>query len=133
MKNTKVQQSMQNLGKALTRLQEALAESDINTLIIDGTIQRFEFTFELFWKTLKRFLALEGMETNTPKEALKKAYAARWLDSETIWLQMLEDRNSTSHVYDEKKAQEIYQHVRQYFPELQRVYEMLQQKLKQRY
>ncbi|MGD9153658.1 MAG: HI0074 family nucleotidyltransferase substrate-binding subunit [Gammaproteobacteria bacterium] len=130
MKKTKAKQSLENLGKALTRLQEALAESDMNALIIDATIQRFEFTLELFWKTLKRFLALEGMETNTPKEALKKAYTARWLENEAIWLQMLEDRNSTSHVYEEKKAQEIYQHVRQYFPELQRVYQMLQQKLK---
>jgi len=37
---------------------------------IDGTIQRFEFVIELYWKTLKRLLALEGINTYTPRESL---------------------------------------------------------------
>jgi nucleotidyltransferase substrate binding protein (TIGR01987 family) len=79
MSEQKAQQSLENLRKALQRLQEALQESSENSLIIDGTIQRFEFVFELYWKTFKRLLILEGIETSTPREALKKAYEVRWI------------------------------------------------------
>ena len=70
-------------------------------------------------------MAANGILTNTPKEALKKAYAANWLHNETAWLQMLKDRNETSHVYNEEKAKEIYQHIKEYFPELKKTYEFL--------
>lgn len=51
MKNKKVFDSLQKLELAIKRLDEALAEDDTNPLAIDGTIQRFEFVFELMWKT----------------------------------------------------------------------------------
>ena len=120
---------MQNLERALTRLKEALDEPEHNTLIIDATIQRFEFVIELYWKTLKRILATEGIQATTPREVLQKAYKANWLENETAWLQMLKDRNETSHVYDEKKALEIYQHIRKNFPELEHTYKFLQKRL----
>lgn len=80
MSKQKVEQSLQNLGKALERLQEALAELSNNSLIIDGTIQRFEFVLELFWKTMKRLMEFEGIvDVSSPRDVLKKAYALRWL------------------------------------------------------
>ncbi|MBE0510941.1 MAG: nucleotidyltransferase substrate binding protein, partial [Gammaproteobacteria bacterium] len=60
MSEEKIQQSLTNLGRALTRLEEALKEPDTNSLVIDGTIQRFEFVIELFWKAFKRILSREG-------------------------------------------------------------------------
>jgi nucleotidyltransferase substrate binding protein (TIGR01987 family) len=89
------------LGEVITRLGEALAESPENSLIVDGTIQRFEFVIELFWKTLKRLLEWEGIQTQTPRETLQRAYQAGWLADETVWLKMLRDRNQTSHLYNE--------------------------------
>jgi nucleotidyltransferase substrate binding protein (TIGR01987 family) len=65
----------------------------------DATIQRFEFVVELCWKTLKRCLLIEGIEAYTPKEVLKQAFQSHWLDSEKIWLEMLDDRNLMSHIY----------------------------------
>lgn len=130
MSEIKIQQSMLNLENALLRLKEALNEPQNNSLIIDATIQRFEFVIELFWKTLKRMLSDQGVHATTPKEVLKKAYAAEWLKNETKWLQMLEDRNATSHVYDEEKAQEIYQHIHANFSELENTFKFLQQKFK---
>jgi nucleotidyltransferase substrate binding protein (TIGR01987 family) len=123
--NDKVQQSMQNLENALARLKEALNEDKNNELVIDGTIQRFEFVIELYWKTLKRLLAQEGVIATTPKDVLKKAYSVDWIKNETAWLEMLQDRNETSHVYDEEKANEIYEHIRHNFPELQKTFEFL--------
>ena len=127
MSKIKIEQSLQNLGNALKRLKEAL-EVEENELVIDATIQRFEFVIELFWKTLKRILEAEGIHAKTPKETLKSAYAAEWIHDETAWLQMLHDRNETSHVYDEKKAQEIYEHIRLYFPVLCEAYDFLSHK-----
>ncbi|WP_268811322.1 HI0074 family nucleotidyltransferase substrate-binding subunit [Virgibacillus dakarensis] len=74
MSKRKAMQSLVNLEKALDRLEDALRVDEMNSLYIDGTIQRFEFSLELYWKTLKRLLAEEGIETKTPREALKQAY-----------------------------------------------------------
>ncbi|MEK6731720.1 MAG: HI0074 family nucleotidyltransferase substrate-binding subunit [Pseudomonadota bacterium] len=125
MSDGKITQSLVNLENALSRLREALQEPHHNALIIDGTIQRFEFVLELYWKTLKRLLANEGIEANTPKETLKKAYAAKWIDNETAWLQMLNDRKATSHIYDEETAQRIYKNVQIHFSELEKTFERI--------
>jgi nucleotidyltransferase substrate binding protein (TIGR01987 family) len=66
MSEEKIQQSLTNLGRGLTRLKEALDEPQSNSLIIDGTIQRFEFVIELYWKAFKRLLEREGVQANTP-------------------------------------------------------------------
>lgn len=127
MSEAKINQSLKNLGNALNRLAEALAEPEENTLVVDATIQRFEFVLEMFWKTLKRILEHEGI-TNaaTPKEVLKQAYQLRWLESENIWLQMLRDRKLTSHAYNEEQAKEIYQHIQSYITVLEKTFRFLQ-------
>ncbi len=130
MPGSKAAQSLSNLGSALKRLQEALQESADSSLVIDGTIQRFEFVIELFWKTLKRLLEYEGIEARTPREALQRAYQAGWLDDETAWLQMLRDRNETSHLYDEAAARRIYGDIRRYFPELERTFSFLAERFR---
>lgn len=128
MSKEKVKQSLSNLENALSRLREALEVDTPNSLIIDGTIQRFEFCLELYWKTLKRMLALEGIQTDTPKNTLKEAYQLGWLHDETAWLQMLRDRNQTSHAYDEEMAQRIYNDIKQYFGEMEQVFSELKQR-----
>jgi nucleotidyltransferase substrate binding protein (TIGR01987 family) len=107
----KVEQSIANLRQALDRLQEALDEPTTNSLVIDGTIQRFEFVIELYWKTLKRLLSLNGIESGTPREAISEAYRAGWIGNETAWLEMLRDRNET-HIYNEAMARRIYARIR---------------------
>jgi nucleotidyltransferase substrate binding protein (TIGR01987 family) len=109
----------------LGRLEAILVEPATNDYIVDATIQRFEFVIELFWKTLKRLLALEQIETMTPKEALQRAYQARWLQDENAWLAMVRARNRSSHVYDEAMARQIDAEIRRYFPELRRTYDFL--------
>lgn len=126
----KLNQSISNLERALSRLEEALLEDEQNSLIIDGTIQRFEFTIELYWKMLKRLLMSEGVEATTPKEALKEAYKAGWLENEQAWLQMLKDRNETSHTYDEEKAVKIVANIKNYFPEMKSTFDRISQKVK---
>ncbi len=127
MSDKKVQQSLVNLDAALKRLQEALQEPEDNSLVVDGTIQRFEFVIELYWKTLKRILAYNGIQTHTPRETLRQAYRANWLDNESLWLQMLNDRNQTSHIYNEAMARQIYDRIKTYAPEMARIHRFLQE------
>ena len=128
MTEPKALQSLHNLGRALERLREALQEPEANSLAVDGTIQRFEFVIELYWKTLRRLLADEGILANTPRESLQRAYQAQWLMDETAWLEMLQDRNESSHTYDEATARRIYTNIKRNFPELERTYTFLQQR-----
>ena len=104
-----VEINVKALEKALQRLEESLAFDLTQPLVVDACIQRFEFGIELTWKALKKCLAIEGIEANTPRECIQQAYAIHWLDDEAAWLSMLKDRNLTSLTYKEDLALEIYQ------------------------
>jgi nucleotidyltransferase substrate binding protein (TIGR01987 family) len=125
MNNKKVLDSLQKLESALKRLDEALAEDSGNPLAIDGTTQRFEFVFELMWKTLKRALEAEGMICQTARETLKTAFQIGWISPEELWLQMLDDRTMTSHTYDQPTANQIYANIQNYHPEIQKLAQFL--------
>ena len=95
-----VQDIFEDLGRALDRLSEAtqLDPAAISDIVVDGTVQRFEFTIELFWKALKRLLEHSGIvDAKSPRAVLKRAYAEHWLDDEQAWIDMLKDRNLLSH------------------------------------
>lgn len=94
---------------------------------IDATIQRFELTIELFWKLLKRILASKGIEVLYPKDVLRQAYAGKLIDNEDAWLNMLRDRNLTSHTYNEDLADEIYGNIRGYYPIIKATFDKLKQ------
>lgn len=114
------------LDHALTRLEEAInAPCDSERFVIDATIQRFEFTIELFWKVLRKCVLAEGHIANSPKEALKKAYQLNWVEDETLWLQMFQDRNLSSHTYNEARADDIYTHIKKYTPYLRKTFSFL--------
>ncbi|MBE9541250.1 MAG: nucleotidyltransferase substrate binding protein [Proteobacteria bacterium] len=97
---------------AYKRLQDALGVPLTMPLALDGTIQRFEFTFELGWKTLKTFLEDQGIVCYSPKNCLKEAFKMEWIDNEDDWLSLLKARNMTSHVYSEEMATEIYKTIK---------------------
>ena len=126
MSKRKVDDSLANLRKAMDRLREALEVPRTDPLVVEGTIQRFEFVIEIFWKALKRALEYEGIVVKTPRESLKQAFAAGWLSDETAWLDMLDARNTTSHLYlHQDLVEEAYDDIRKNFPELERTYQFL--------
>lgn len=114
---------------ANARLQEAVAQPE-TPILRDAVIQRFEFTFELVWKSLRLYLEHLGLECGSPRATLKKAFSEgliQTLEEADLWLRMLEDRNLTSHAYDESLAERIYQHiVLDYAPLLNRMAERIQ-------
>ena len=106
---------------AFARLEAALEQDPRTTdLVVDGTIQRFEFAFELAWKLMQAILRVHGIEAASPRAAIKEAFRAGWLPDGEGWIDMLEDRNKTSHLYDETAAQAIYDKIkRQHIGRLQ--------------
>ncbi len=79
----------------------------------DGVIQRFEFTFETFWKTIKIFLGYEGYRCAGPRSCLKEAARRGFLQDAEVALDMLEDRNISSHIYDEVMTEEIFNRIKE--------------------
>lgn len=121
----KLSLSLNAMGQALQRLAESLAYDQSQPLVVDASIQRFEFCIELTWKTMKKALAQEGLEANTPRECMQQAYAAKWLDDENAWLSMLKDRNLTSHTYKEELALEIYRRLPGHLAAMQTLHQLL--------
>lgn len=105
---------LNNFKKAVARLREAVDLSNINRELVirDGVIQRFEFTTELAWKTAREYLLLEGeTDINSPKPVMRTAFRVGLIDDSENWARLLNDRNVTSHVYDDETADEIYQRI----------------------
>jgi nucleotidyltransferase substrate binding protein (TIGR01987 family) len=126
MNERALQRLFDDFGRSLDRLEEALRVPAKEPLVIDGTIQRFEFTFELFWKAVRRLLARQGIEANSPKGVLQQAYRLGWLDDEQRWLKLLEDRNLTSHTYREPLAREIYDRIPAHYGAMREAAQKLQ-------
>jgi nucleotidyltransferase substrate binding protein (TIGR01987 family) len=103
----KLRNLLRLLGIALTRLEGALAQP-VNEFVRDSAIQRFEFTFELFWKSLKGYAEESGVEAYSPRDSLRTAFQLGVIQESSDWFQMLQDRNLTSHTYNEVTAETIY-------------------------
>ena len=123
---------IKDLGNAIERLNEAIEDSKTYKLetLKDAVIQRFEFSLKLSCKALKNYLNSQGIvEANTPKQTIKEAFGVGILDNGLIWLDMLNDRNLTSHTYNQADANEIYESiVNIYYKEMLANFEFLKTK-----
>lgn len=122
-----------NLELAFSKVEKALDALKIminepmhkNRMNVDATIQRFEFSIELFWKLLQKILATKGEESVYPRDVLRAAYKGKLISDEQAWLAMTKDRNLTSHTYNEELADTIYHNIKQYFPIMQQTFDSL--------
>ena len=118
MNATSAKRRLEELEQALCRLEEALAVPETAPLAIDGTIQRFEFVFELCWKAMKALAELHtpSVNANSARAAIKAAFEAGWIVNEAAWLDLLDMRNATTHTYREAMAKDIYRRIRLHTP-----------------
>ena len=97
-------QRFENFDRSYVLLRSALENGPeaLNALEKEGVIQRFEYCFELAWKTVKDYLEASGLvfATVTPRQVLKDAFAAKILKEGPVWMDMLDHRNLLSHTYD---------------------------------
>lgn len=98
-------------NKALRQLEEALNQP-YSEFIRDAVIQRFEFTYELAWKSLKLQLATLDLVVRSPKETLKVAYQQQLIEDADSWGELHLKRNLTTHTYDETLAEDVYQFIK---------------------
>ena len=104
----------QDLLNATERLKEALKQEE-NDIVIDCVLHRFEFTFELAWKTMKDFLEYNGISENigSPREILRRAFESHLIEDGEEWIDMMLARNSLSHLYDEETSRKIYKEIKE--------------------
>ena len=122
-------QRLNEFSNALERLKEGLTKSADDDLYIDGILQRFEFTFELSWKTIKDYMEYQGIITKigSPREIIKTGFAEGIIDDGEAWIKMMLSRNTLSHIYDEITSRNIYKEIKSEYVEL---FEKLENKLK---
>ena len=113
------QQRFKNFKKAFDLLSEAVNMNDYSDLEREGMIQRFEFTYELAWNTMKDFLEDQGTTNITgSKDAIKEAFNSGLITDGDEWFKMVESRKLSSHTYDEKTAEEIADKIKENYSDL---------------
>ena len=116
------EERISDLENAISRLNEAIEDSRNYSIesLKDAVIQRFEFSLELSWKAMKNYLNYQGiLEATTPKQTIKEAFANGLIKNGETWIDMLNDRNLTSHTYNQADADEIYKAiVEEYYEEM---------------
>lgn len=116
-KNILWKQRFNNFEKAFNLLKSVFEEREINELSLleqEGVIQRFKYTYELAWKTLKDYLEYNGSLNNidiSPRNIFKEAYSAKIIKSQDDFIDMMLSRNLLSHTYDFVKFKEIIKRI----------------------
>lgn len=123
-------QRFQNLEKVVAELDGAAALKNATKLEKAGLVQFFEMAMELAWKTLKDYLEDQGKIIYSPKDVLRQAFQDELIVDGALWLKALEDRNLSSHLYDEAVANKLDQNIRtKYLPIIKALYERLHSEL----
>jgi len=109
--------------QALRTFKEALLENP-SQLERDGAIQRFEYCFDLAWKTLKRYLEKKGLiDLNSPRSVFIAAYAEGVVNDEIIWSTIILKRNASVHTYNQQLADSLFGELPLYYDAM---YQLLQ-------
>ncbi|HLC16238.1 MAG TPA: nucleotidyltransferase substrate binding protein [Thermodesulfovibrionia bacterium] len=106
---TSFKKALESLNRAILRSQNEPDDEELR----DAVIQRFEYTYELSWKMLKRQIE---HDSPTPSEIDRLSFRDLLRDGRERglitdveqWMDYREQRNITSHTYDEQKAESVY-------------------------
>ncbi|MFC1735809.1 nucleotidyltransferase substrate binding protein [Candidatus Hydrogenedentota bacterium] len=116
MDDVRWMQRFDNYEKAFTLLHSALEDKPLDgfsDLEQEGLAQRFEYTFELAWKTMKDYMEENGLVISpvTPRNVIKEAFAAGIVGDGQLWIDMMLHRNLLSHAYDKKAFNSVLEAV----------------------
>ena len=133
------EQRFSNYKKALLKLSQAIKYINVNPIedgnvsIIDeiikeGLIQRFEYTHELGWNVMKDYAEYQGnFEVKGSRDATREAFQMKLISNGEVWMDMILNRNKSSHTYNEETANEIYlKIITDYFPAFQEFAESME-------
>jgi nucleotidyltransferase substrate binding protein (TIGR01987 family) len=111
-----MQLDFSSLQKALAQLEKAFTRSQNNTSdeeLRDACIQRFEYSFELSWKMLKKQIEKEvgssaDIDTYSKKQLFRVGGERGLIEKVEAWFEYLEKRNKVAHTYDLENANDVY-------------------------
>ena len=126
-KDIRWEQRYANLKKALRQLQKFIDKGELTELEQQGLVKAFEYTYELAWNTLKDFLEYQGQtDLYGSRDVIRQAFSLQLIEDGDGWMDMLQSRNKTPHVYNEETAQEICRAVQNiYYPLFRRLNQKL--------
>lgn len=134
-KELRAQDSLHNFDKALEKFSNVVSRREefykegYGDVYLDLVVKRFEFTYEMSWKTIKRYMDFIGIDCPNPRSCFKEALVQGLITDETVWLDMIERRNLSSHMYDEDEIKEILQKVNDYVMAFENLNESIEAKL----
>jgi len=116
----KISDKLDDLKNAFKKLKESLNRDYLeDDIVMDATIKRFEFTYELSWKLMKTYLEYSGnLEATSPRKAIKESFKEGLINDGDAWLEMIIDRNKTSHTYDQENALEVLKNIKEIYIDL---------------
>ena len=120
--------SLQRLEESYKKTVENI-DSDVYKFFRDSAIQRFEFAVEIFWKLLKNVLKEnEGITCNSPKSCIREFFASGYINeyNAKLFMEMIDDRNMTSHTYHEEVAEIIFSKLKNYIDGMNSILENIQ-------
>lgn len=128
--NVRWQQRLHNYSRPLLQLDEAMElmqQRELSKLENQGVIHGFKTCYELGWNTLKDFLVWQGIDGIVgSRDTIREAFSKGLISDGHAWMQMLTDRNRTSHTYNEETAEAILTNIRlQHHPLLQELQQTL--------
>lgn len=126
--NQKQLTSIKPTHDALLNLETALKISNPSELERDGTIQRFEYCYELMWKLSQRVLKDNEVTAETPKAVFRELGRLDWIDNVENWIEFQNSRNQTSHEYGKKLAEKSYLLAKEFLPLAQKLFSVLKNK-----
>lgn len=135
-KKLRFEDGLHNFQKAFEKFakvvdgKEAYYNQGFGDIYLDLVVKRFEFTYEMSWKAVKRYLDYIGIGCTGPRMCFREAFTQRVIEHEDIWIDMIEQRNLSSHVYDEDEIKEILSKIVDYKKAFQELLMSLEERLK---
>ena len=108
-------QRLSNFSRALSQLEAAVIlanQRSLSDLEQQGMIQSFEYTHELSWNVLRDYLKDQGtQQLYGSKDTVREAFTVGLIEKGEEWMEMIRDRNRSSHTYNYEVAQAIVTNV----------------------
>jgi len=115
-KETRWRQRFDNLERAFSLFSDAAGRQTLSDLEAEGMVQRFEYTFELAWKTAKDYLESRGVSVTYPRDVIKAAVQSGLIPAQgDTWMEMLDRRNEVAHTYDRERFETVTRAIRTRF------------------
>ena len=134
---------LESFKKAINSLENLLKETEnqefmdsLNPVVynglIAGVIQNFEFTYELSWKYMKRWIenniGSSEVDGVSRRQLFRLAIENKLIDDVDVWMDFHAARNRTSHTYDFDTAEKVYEVAKEFIVEVKKLYKEIEKK-----